>query len=68
MSETESKLAHLLPHWVEHNDAHLDGYRKWADRARQDGLDAVAEELDAAIENIGRANDALRRARERLPG
>ena len=60
--ETEQKLAHLLPHWVEHNRAHLDTYRQWADKATQAGLVEVAKQLEAAIEAVQQANAALERA------
>jgi len=58
MAETEEKLAHLLSHWVEHNEAHLENYRVWAGRARAAELLQVAEALDravAAAEETGRA-------------
>lgn len=58
----ESRLAHLLPHWVEHNDAHLETYRLWAERAREAGLNRVAEALGEAIRAVESANASLRRA------
>ena len=60
--ETEQKLAHLLPHWVEHNQAHLDTYRQWADKAAKAGLTEVAENMEEAIEAVQQANAALERA------
>ena len=64
--ETEHKLAHLLPHWVEHNRAHLDTYRQWADKAHEAGLDEVAGHMEEAIKAVQQANAALERALEPL--
>lgn len=60
--ETEQKLAQLLPHWVEHNRAHLDTYRQWADKATKAGLTEVAGNMGEAIQSIQQANEALERA------
>ncbi|GAB4279504.1 MAG: hypothetical protein Kow0092_35290 [Deferrisomatales bacterium] len=66
--DVASRLAHLLPHWIEHNEAHLDTYREWARRARDAGLEAALDALDQAVVEIARANEALRRAIDSLPG
>ena len=60
--QPESRLAHLLPHWVEHNDAHLETYRLWEGRAREAGLHPVAEALGEAIRAVESANESLKRA------
>ncbi len=67
MQDTAAKLAHLVPHWVEHNEAHQGTFRQWAERARREGLDAVADALEEAIACIGQANLALGRAAAALP-
>ena len=62
------KLHHLLEHWCEHNASHREEFERWAGRARNAGLPAVA----AAIGDAGRALDeataCLQRAREQLRG
>lgn len=67
MTDTAAKLAHLLPHWAEHNDAHVQTFRDWARRARGEGLDAVAAALDEAVQQVELATEALSRAAGALP-
>ena len=66
MSETSNKLEHLLSHWVEHNEAHLQNYRDWADRARVAGLNEVADALDRAVTTAADSGRALQAAGEAL--
>ena len=47
-----SKLNHLLTHWVEHNEAHLQTYREWAERARDEGHVRTGEQLEEAIRAV----------------
>ncbi len=71
MTDATHKLQHLLPHWVEHNEAHARNYREWAQKARDIGLDAVAERLDQAVkaaDDLGRALDEARQALEKASG
>ena len=42
------KLVKLLDHWIQHNDHHAEDYRKWAEEARENGRDDVADLLDDA--------------------
>lgn len=60
--DTGAKLLHLLGHWIEHNEAHAQTYREWAERASADGLATVAEHLEEAIRAVAQANAALRKA------
>ncbi len=66
MLETEAKLSHLLAHWVEHHEAHLENYRTWASRAREAGLEQVADALDRAVATGVEAARALRDAAKAL--
>lgn len=59
------KLAHLLHHWIEHNEAHAATYREWAQLAEAEGLPAAGA-LREAVEAVAAANGALRRAEEAL--
>ena len=63
-----AKLRILLPHWIEHNDEHAASFRKWAERARELGLEAVAEQIEVAVERMATCNQALRAALEALEG
>lgn len=62
-----AKLDHLLTHWVEHNDAHSQTYREWANQARLAGLASTAEHLEQAVQAVHLANDHLREALGTLP-
>ena len=44
----EDKLNTLFSHWIDHNDSHKDNYISWAAKARDAGLGAVADALEAA--------------------
>ncbi|MEW6600825.1 MAG: hypothetical protein AB1499_07630 [Nitrospirota bacterium] len=44
MTELE-KLKHLLEHWIEHNDAHIQTYKEWAAKADTLGEKELAEIL-----------------------
>ena len=69
MEKTElEKLAVLIPHWVEHNEAHGTEFRKWADRANAQGHAAVHAEISQAIEQMDRANASLLKALKYLGG
>jgi hypothetical protein len=65
--DTAAKLLHLLDHWIEHNEAHAQTYREWAEKATAEGLSAAAEHIEEAVRAVGQANEALRRA-ERAVG
>ena len=62
-----SRLAHLVPHWIEHNDAHVEQLEEWAEKAREAGLGAVAEEIEVAGRAMREANAHLGNARAKLP-
>lgn len=64
--EIEHKLHHLLPHWIEHNDAHAAAYAEWAAKAREAGLTDVAKGIEEAIGAIGQANGSLKSLLARL--
>ncbi len=66
MMTDKDKLAHILHHWIEHNDAHADEYRKWADTAGREGLDEVQTCIKAAIKNIDEANASLHKAKKAI--
>lgn len=61
MKEIE-KLRMLLPHWIEHNSGHESECVKWSDIARKEGLDKVAEHIDAAVETMKEVNERLQKA------
>ena len=61
--EVRSKLAHLVPHWIEHNASHAEQFGEWAGRARAAGLAKVASHLEAAVKLMTAANAEIEHAR-----
>ena len=66
--EIADRLAQLLPHWVEHNDSHLQQLEDWAKQARAAGMGEVAALIEAAGRSIKQANAELAEAQARLEG
>jgi len=61
------KLAHLVPHWIQHNESHVAQFEEWARRARDAGLGEVADDISAAAAALREANVSLGRAQAHLP-
>jgi hypothetical protein len=57
--KVEDRLAHLLPHWIEHNESHAKQFEEWAEQARADGRGEVAELIEAAARSVKQANAEL---------
>ena len=64
----KEKLAHLMGHWIEHNEAHTEEYRKWAEVAKEDGLTDVSEAIYKAISKVNEITRILEDAQELLGG
>ena len=64
--DAASRLAHLVPHWMEHNDAHVEQLEEWAKKAREAGMGEVADEIEAAMRRMKQAGDHLGCARAEL--
>ena len=62
-----AKLSHLLAHWTEHNEAHAQTYREWADRAKEEGFSLAGEHLANALRAVETVDACLRAARAALP-
>ena len=61
-----AKLRILLPHWIEHNEEHAASFQEWARKARELGLEAVAEQIERAVEQMVACGQALILALEKL--
>ena len=46
----EEKMVKLLDHWIRHNDDHAGTYRGWAEKARENHMEATAELLNEAVQ------------------
>lgn len=64
--EIADRLKHLLPHWVEHNEAHIQQLEEWAAKARSAGMGEIADLVTAAADAMRQANAGLTQARDRL--
>ena len=60
--DQKKKLSVIIEHWIEHNEAHMDEYKKWAQTAGELGLDPVKTEIERAMEKISQSNLHLNRA------
>jgi hypothetical protein len=58
----ESKMLHLIKHWIHHNEDHMSSYREWASRASEMGLEEVAGILDEVADDARVQNDRLQKA------
>jgi len=67
-SEDLTKLRILLPHWIEHNGEHAERFREWAEKAREMGLEEVAQRIEEAVERMAACNAALTEALKALEG
>ncbi len=60
--DQKKKLSVVIEHWIEHNEAHMDEYKKWAHVAGELGLDSVKAEIEGAMQKISQSNQHLNRA------
>jgi len=61
-----AKLRILLPHWIEHNEEHAERFREWAGKAREMGLEEVAQRIEEAVKHMATCNEALAAALKAL--
>ena len=62
------KLRILLPHWIEHNEDHAAGFRRWVAKARELGREETAQRIEEAVERMMTCNQALAAALAMLEG
>ena len=63
---SHDNLSHLIEHWIEHNESHIQSFKKWAQKAKKDGFLEASEEILLAADKIEEANKYLDNAREGL--
>jgi hypothetical protein len=68
LSEEKDKLKGLIKHWTHHNDEHMERFLESVERARELGLQGVADEMRLAAEKSGEVSSHLRNAFEHLRG
>ncbi len=60
--DQKKKLSVVMEHWIEHNEAHMGEYKKWAHTAGELGLNTIKAEIEGAMEKISQSNEHLNRA------
>ena len=60
--EQKKKVSVVIEHWIEHNEAHMGEYKKWAQTAGELGLDLVRAEIEEAVEKLTQSNKHLEKA------
>lgn len=66
MGEDKLRLRKLLEHWVEHNKAHGESFREWAEKAEGMGLSSVAAHLSEAVKGMEEVVKSLQMALREL--
>ncbi len=58
----KEKLKILLHHWKEHNNSHLEEYKKWKEKVAEEGMLDVEElmkEVCEKVSDIGKLYDEI---------
>ncbi len=63
MTELE-KLKHLLLHWIEHNDAHLNTYNEWVLKADAMREKEISEILKKVVVESRKQGELFKKALE----
>lgn len=61
MDDTD-KLAHMIEHWIEHNEEHAKSYLEWSKKAQGAGKEELALILADLSVETGRLEALLRKA------
>jgi nickel/cobalt exporter len=64
--EEKKRLTVVIDHWIEHNQSHMNEYKKWAEKASTLNLGGVQAEIDEAIGKLSLVNHHLERAMKAL--
>ena len=60
--DQKKKLSVIIEHWIEHNESHMNEYKKWAQTAKELGLDSVRAGIEKAMEMLAQSNNHLEKA------
>jgi rubrerythrin len=60
------RMEKLLDHWLDHNADHAATYRQWAEKAREHGMEAVADRLEEAARMTLEINETFSAAARSL--
>lgn len=65
-NKDEKTLNILLVHWVNHNESHEEGFREWAEKAREMGKEETAKNIEQAIDYLKKSNEMLLEAKKNI--
>ena len=65
MTELE-KLKHLLKHWMEHNDAHVNTYTEWAEKAEALKRKDISDILKQIVQDSNKLNELFKKAEDAI--
>jgi nickel/cobalt exporter len=60
------KLMKLCEHWADHNDTHVESFKKWHVLAKEMQLNEVADDLMNAIDAMNKSTEFLISAKQKL--
>ncbi|MBN2073882.1 MAG: hypothetical protein JW770_08070 [Actinobacteria bacterium] len=60
------KLEKIMPYWIKHNSEHINEHQKWAEDARKIGLTEIADELEAVVDLMRKANSHIDSLNEKI--
>jgi nickel/cobalt exporter len=60
------KLMKLCEHWADHNDTHVENFKKWYEIAKEMQLNEVANDLMNAIDAMNKSTGFLISAKQKL--
>jgi hypothetical protein len=60
--DQKKKLSVVIEHWIEHNEAHMGEYKKWAETAGELGLSSAKAEIEEAMEKLTQSSNHLEKA------
>ena len=60
------KLMKLCEHWADHNDSHVESFKKWYEIAQDMNLNEVADDLRKAIDAMNKSTEFLISAKQKL--
>lgn len=64
--DEHAKLPIIVRHWIEHNESHLEEYRRWSRTTDRLGLATVRQHIDEAVEALVLSNTRLHAALREL--
>jgi hypothetical protein len=64
--EEKKRLTVVIEHWIEHNQSHMDEYKRWAQKANSLNLTEVGAEIEEGIRKLSSVNQHLEKAMKAL--